>query len=176
MYRLFKVRKGTCDNHNVPPFSQILSAIGIWSYNLAKLFVPILRQVTVNEYTVKDSFSFCKEILDQDPNLFMVSFDNQSLFINIPLDETIDVSVDIAFQKRKKVKDMLKILNTILYFLLIIFFDGVVMGCTWGQLLANLFLVYHERKWFRISRSNLNPNIIVDTLIIFFLCLSKKIM
>lgn len=173
MYRLFKVHKGTCDNHNVPPFSQILSAIGIWSYNLAKLFVPILTQVTINEYTVKDSF---KEILDQDPNLFMVSFGNQSLFINIPLDETIDVSVDIAFQKRKKVKDMLKILNTILYFLLIIFFDGVVMGCTWGQLLANLFLVYHERKWFRISRSNLNPNIIVDTLIIFFLCLSKKIM
>lgn len=173
MYRLFKVHKGTCDNHNVPPFSQILSAIVIWSYNLAKLFVPILTQVTINEYTVKDSF---KEILDQDPNLFMVSFGNQSLFINIPLDETIDVSVDIAFQKRKKVKDMLKILNTILYFLLIIFFDGVVMGCTWGQLLTNLFLVYHERKWFRISRSNLNPNIIVDTLIIFFLCLSKKIM
>ena len=176
MYRLFKVHKGTCDNHNVPPFSQILSAIGIWSYNLAKLFVPILRQVTVNEYTVKDSFSFCKEILDQDPNLFMVSFDNQSLFINIPLDETIDVSVDIAFQKRKKVKDMLKILNTILYFLLIIFFDGVVMGCSWGQLLTNLFSVYHERKWFQISQSNLNPNIIVDTFIIFFLCLSKKIM
>ena len=57
-------------------FRRILSAIGIYNYNLANFFVPMLKQFTINEYTVKDSFSFSKEILDQDPNLFMASFDN----------------------------------------------------------------------------------------------------
>ena len=38
----------------------------------------------------------------------MESFDIQSLFTNIPLDETIDTRVDIVFEKRKKVKGLLK--------------------------------------------------------------------
>ena len=77
-------------------------------YNIAKFFVPILKQFTINEYTVKDSFSFCKEIIDQNPNLYMASFDVQSLFTNIPLDETINICVDMVYNKRKKVKGMLK--------------------------------------------------------------------
>ena len=40
-------------------------------------------------YTVRDPFSFCKEINDQDSTLFMASFDIQSLFTNIPLDEKL---------------------------------------------------------------------------------------
>ena len=38
----------------------------------------------------------------------MESFDIQSLFTNIPLDETIDTRVDIVFEKRNKVKGLLK--------------------------------------------------------------------
>ena len=83
--------KGVLVNDPVPPFRPILSAIGNCSYNIAKFFVPILKQFTINEYTVKDSFSFCKEIIDQNPNLYMASFDVQSLFTNIPLDETINI-------------------------------------------------------------------------------------
>ena len=70
MYGLCKIHKGTTVNDPVPPFRPILSAIGTFNYNLAKFFVPILKQFTIKKYTVKDSFSFCKEILDQDPNLF----------------------------------------------------------------------------------------------------------
>ena len=62
MYGLCKVHKGITPNDSVPPFRPILSAIGTCSYNLAKFFVPLLKQYTINEYTVKDSFSFCKEI------------------------------------------------------------------------------------------------------------------
>ena len=60
------------------------------------------------EYTVKDSFSFYKEILDQDLNLFMTSFDIQSLSTNVSLDETIIICDDRVFEMRKKVKGMLK--------------------------------------------------------------------
>ena len=38
----------------------------------------------------------------------MAYFNIQSLFTNIPLDETKDVCVDKVFEKRKKVKRMLK--------------------------------------------------------------------
>ena len=93
MYGLCKVHKGINPNDSVPPFCPILSAIGTCSYNLGNFFVPLLKQYTINEYTVKDSFSFCKEIVNQDPQLFMASLDIQSLFTNIPLDEKIDICV-----------------------------------------------------------------------------------
>ena len=67
MYGLCKVHEGTTNNDNVTPFHPILPAIVA---NLAKSFVPISKQFEVNEYTVKDSFSFCEELLDQDWNLF----------------------------------------------------------------------------------------------------------
>ena len=67
MYGLCKVHKSTTDNDNVPAFRLLLSAIDTGNYNLSKFFVSILKQFGINEYTVKDSFSFSKEILDQDP-------------------------------------------------------------------------------------------------------------
>ena len=43
-------------------FRPILSAINTPGYNIAKFFIPILEPLTHNECTVKDSFSFAKEI------------------------------------------------------------------------------------------------------------------
>ena len=48
-------------NH-IPPFWPILSAIGTATYNLAKFCVAILKEFTVNEYTVSDSCHF-KQLL-----------------------------------------------------------------------------------------------------------------
>ena len=108
MYGPCKVHKGVTPDGSVSPFRPILSTVGTFSYNLAKFFVPLLKQYTISEYTVKDSFSFCKEIIDQGSQLFMTSFDIQSLFTNFPLDETIDICIDTVYNKRKKVKGMLK--------------------------------------------------------------------
>ena len=77
MYGLCKIHKGITVNDHVPPFQPILSAIGTCNYNPAKYFVPIRKQFTINGYTGKDYFSFCEEIIDQDPNLFMAFFDIQ---------------------------------------------------------------------------------------------------
>ena len=89
MYRLCKVHKQEEDG--CPPFSPILSALQTPTYNLAKFLVPILDPLTKNEYTVKDSFHFAEDICEQDPSLSMGSLDVDSLFTNIPLDETIDI-------------------------------------------------------------------------------------
>ena len=90
MYGLCKVHKGRGTSDDLPPFRSILSAIGTCTYNIAKFFVPIFKDFTLNEYTVRDSFSFCDEIQEQDNNLYMASFDIESLFTNIPLSETIN--------------------------------------------------------------------------------------
>ena len=52
-----KVRKATVGN--CPPFRPILSALNT-TYKLAKFLVPILKSLTANEFTVKDSFHFAE--------------------------------------------------------------------------------------------------------------------
>ena len=61
MYGLCKVHK---DIDNCPPFRSILSAINTPTYKLAKFRVPILKSLTSNEYTVKDSFAFAEETVE----------------------------------------------------------------------------------------------------------------
>ena len=108
MYRLCKVHKGRGASNDLPPIRPILSAIGTCTYNTAKFFVPILKEFTLNEYTVRDSFSFCNEIQEQDNNLYIASFDIESVFTNIFLDETINLCVNNVFGNKKRVKGLLK--------------------------------------------------------------------
>ena len=59
-----------------------------------KFLIPILDPLTQNQYTIKDSFSFAKEITTYDGSFFMASLDVESLFTNIPLKETINNCVE----------------------------------------------------------------------------------
>ena len=47
-----------------------------------------MNSITSIEFTVKDTFCFAKEIVEQDSSLVMGSLDIDSLFPNIPLDKT----------------------------------------------------------------------------------------
>ena len=159
MYGLCKVHKYNTSTNDIPPLRPILSAIGTATYNLAKFFLPILKEFTVNEYTVSDSFSFCKQIKDQDSSLFMALFDIQSPFTNIPLEGTINICVDRAFQNKRKIKRLSKrhfkqlltfavksscfVFNDIYYKQI----DNVAMGSSLEPTFTNLFLVYYEHKW-----------------------------
>ena len=59
--------------------------------------------------TVKDSFAFAEEIVEQDSEIFMGSIDVGSLFTTIPLEETIDICTNTLFQNIEKVKGLSKI-------------------------------------------------------------------
>ena len=65
------------------------------SYKLAKFLVPKLSPTMFNEFTVKDTFTFAEEIVHQDAKFFMGSFDVDSLFTNIPFEETINIYTDL---------------------------------------------------------------------------------
>ena len=70
--------------NNTPQFQPIFSAINTPVDKLAKYLVLNLPPLPVNDYTVKDSFTFAKEIINFDHNLFMASLDVKSLFTKIP--------------------------------------------------------------------------------------------
>ena len=73
-----KIHKPVIDNS--PKFRPILSAINTPGYNLAKFLIPILEPLTHNEFTIKDSFSFAKDITTYDSSLYMARLDVESLF------------------------------------------------------------------------------------------------
>ena len=68
------------------------------TYKPAKFLVPVLSDITQNELTVKNSFTFVHEMLTQDSDLYMDSLDVDVLFTNISLDKTIDICLEKVFQ------------------------------------------------------------------------------
>ena len=94
MYGLPKVHKPNF------PLRPIISAIGTYSYKLAKFLVPLLRPFSTNTFTINDTFSFVKESRELQINtndVIMASFDVKSHFTNIPLDDTIDIIINKCF-------------------------------------------------------------------------------
>ena len=117
LYGLCKIHKSLIENF--PPFQPILSAMITSSYNIAKHLVPILEPITTNQFTIKNSFEFAKEVIEQDSGLFMASLDVESLFTNIPSEEAIDISCDSLFFSEAKINnfsrnDFEKLLRTAL--------------------------------------------------------------
>ena len=90
---------------------------------------------------------------------FMASLDVDSLFTNIPLEETIDIVTNGVYGTKRKVKglwkqdfkDLLRISTqgTVFYFDGSYYrqIDGVAMGSPLGPALANAFLCHHEASW-----------------------------
>ena len=74
----------------------IVSSIGTFNYKLARFLCDLLSPLFPNDYSCKDTFSFVSQI--KNANLskkFFVSFNVTSIFTNIPLQETIDIAVNL---------------------------------------------------------------------------------
>ena len=110
-------------------------------------------------HCTKNSFSFCEEIRKvRASNEFLVSYDICSFFTGIPLTETIDIAVDLLFEKntgfkisKADLKKLFQFATSGTHFMFECKFydqiDGVAMGSPLGPVLANLFIGYHEQKW-----------------------------
>ena len=169
--------------NNLPKFRPILSAINTPGYNVAKFLIPILEPLTHNEFTVKDSFSFAKEIITYNSSLFMASLDVESLFTNIPLHETIKNCVEDLHNKnlyngKLNKAELFKLLETatsessfIFDYLLYKQIDGVAMGSPLGPTLANAFLCHYEKEWLDNCPSHFKPVVYkryVDDIFVLF--------
>ena len=76
-----------------------IAAYNTASYKIAKFLVPILHPLTSNEYCFSNCYSFINNICTKqnDDKLYMVSFDFENLFTNIPLRETVDICIEKLF-------------------------------------------------------------------------------
>ena len=167
------------------PIRPILSAIGTVNYKIAKFFIPILRTLTTNNYTIQDTFTFVQTLLsipDADQYI-MASFDVTSLFTNVPLDETIDIILQMLFEVNETVnglnknqfrnllelatKDIMFYFNGKLYKQI----DGVAMGSPLGPTLANIFMCFYEQQWLRDCPEIFKPShyfrYVDDTFLLF---------
>ena len=95
----------------------------------------------------------------------MVSYDVCSLFTNIPLNETIDLTVDIIFDNnlimsitKPTLKKLFVLATSQTHFLfnneVYDQTDRVAMGSPLGLALANLFMGSHENKWLNFEESS----------------------
>ena len=75
----------------------------------AKLLVPILKPLTSNEFTVRDSFHFAEEIIDQETDIFVCSLDIDSLFTDIRLEKIIEICTNELFKESETVERLLNL-------------------------------------------------------------------
>ena len=97
---------------NFVKFKKILSRT-VYYLNL---FCPQLNTHTYKlsrlldaKYALKDLFAFAEEIVEQDSEFFMGSLDIDSLFNNIPLEETVDICTNTLFENTERVDGLSKI-------------------------------------------------------------------
>ena len=78
------------------PLDPLFPLLETFNYNLAKFLVPIIEPFTKNEYTVENSQDFTNQLLNLNLSqpVTMASIDVESLFTNVPLDETTKIIVD----------------------------------------------------------------------------------
>ena len=89
----------------------------------------------------------------------MGTLDIDSLFTNIPLEETIEICANNLFKnsdivhglEKSEFKDLLSLATKESYFIFnnILYkeTDGVVMGSPLGPSVTNAFLAHHEQNW-----------------------------
>ena len=95
---------GTPEMHKFPPsaifpkFGAIVSSIGTFDCDLVRFLCDLLSPVVPDDYSCKHTFSFVSQI--KNPNTsgkFLVSYNVTSLFVNFPLQETIDIAINLIF-------------------------------------------------------------------------------
>ena len=99
------------------PLRPIRSNINTATYQLARCLAKKLSPLSRSQYTVEISNKFLNVIKQQvTPSSYkLVSFDVKSLFINVPLDKTIDIILKRIYNKhktttnsgRKEMKDLI---------------------------------------------------------------------
>ena len=84
-------------------FGSIIDQTGKYTYNAAQAISKYLKPLGRNEYTVDNTYIFSKHIKDLPPlqeDEEYVSY-VESLFTNIPINETIEYILDYTYNKER---------------------------------------------------------------------------
>ena len=103
-YETAKVHKiSENDTVDEPPIHPIFSNIGTATYDLAKYLAKLLSPLSQSKYTIKNTKQFREQIrMKQVPDSYkMVSFDVKSLFTNLPLEKTIEITLKRIYEHKE---------------------------------------------------------------------------
>ena len=108
-----------------PKLCPIVSSIDTFNYNLARFLCDLLSLLVPSGYSCKDTFSFVSQIKNANvPKRFLVSYNINSLFTNIPLQETIDIAINLILNHnpnlnitRKELKKLFLFATSLTHFI-----------------------------------------------------------
>ena len=87
------------------------------NYQLAKFLGKFLDDVIPSDHATKDTLSFVEELKTVSvTNKYMVSYDVTSLFTNIPLEESINLTINLLFEAKPDLKISRKDLQKLFQF------------------------------------------------------------
>ena len=100
-----------------PKLCPIVSSTGTFNYNLAHFLYDLLSPLVRNDYSCKDTFPFVSQIKNANlSKAFLVFYDVTSLFTNIPLQETIDIAINLISNHNPNLNITTKELNKLFLF------------------------------------------------------------
>ena len=134
----------------------IVTSIGTFNPNLARFLCDLLSPEYPNDYSCKGNFSFVSQIKNENlSRKFLDFYDVTSVFTTIPLQEAIDIAINLIFNhnlnlnitKKELKKDFLFATSQTHFIFNSKFYnriDGVPMGSSLAPLLANIFIGFYE--------------------------------
>ena len=100
-----------------PKLRPNVSSIGTFSYNLARFLWDLPSPLVANNYPCKDTFSLVSQIKNANLSTKVLhSYDVTSLFNNTPLQETIDIAINLVFNDNHNLKITKKELKKLFLF------------------------------------------------------------
>ena len=148
----------------------IVLYIGTFNCNLTCFLCDLLSLLVPNDYPCKDTFFFVSQIKNENfSKKCIVFYHVTSVFTNIPLQETIDIDINLIFNHnpnlnitRKELKKLFLFATSQTHFIFNSKFynqiDGVAMGSLLAPVFANVFMGFHESNW--LNEYNLNKNLV----------------
>ena len=140
-------------------FRPIIDQTGTYSYNTAQVISQYLKPLCKNEFKINDTQSFAVDIKNIQPlqeDQEDISYDVESLFTNIPINETIDYILD-QIHNKKKLKPicsklifkrlLLKLATEVTFIINNHFFkqtDGCTMGGPLSVTFSDIFMIKME--------------------------------
>lgn len=147
-------------NKEDPPLRPIISQIGTPTYAIAKRLVDLITPYMPAQHLIKSTNEFIDILQNTNVNGYLSSLDVDSLFTNVPVQDTITIIIDEIYnndnQPAMKIpKELLRSLLTVcttetpfrspdndIY----IQTDGVSMGSPLGPLFANFYMCHIENN------------------------------
>ena len=142
-----------------PKLRSIISSIGTFNDNLSRFFFcNLLSPLVPNDYSCKDTFSFISQIKHAKlSRTFLVSYNVTCLFVDIPLQEPIDLATNLIFNYNPNLNIIKKELKKLFFFATsqtdFIFnskfynqINEVAMSSPLAPVLTNIFMSFYKSK------------------------------